>query len=74
MEGGITVFLTLLILVAVGVAGFGMFGTGGRLRKQQLEGELDGEEKAARPEHTILEDDAPVVHKPGEFRRRDERS
>jgi hypothetical protein len=57
MEGGITVFLTLLILVGVGIGGFLLFGAGGYARKRQMEGELGEDAGGPRPEHRRVEDD-----------------
>jgi hypothetical protein len=63
MEGGITVFLTLLILVGVGIGGFLLFGAGGYARKKQMEGELPDDPDdpddpdGPRPEHRRVEDD-----------------
>ena len=57
MEGGITVFLTLLILVGLGIGGFLLFGAGGYARKKQREGELGDDPDGRRPEHRRVEDD-----------------
>ena len=58
MEGGITVFLTLLILIGLGIGGFLLFGAGGFARKKQMEGELGDDPAGARPEHVRAEDDS----------------
>jgi hypothetical protein len=60
MEGGVTVFLLLLILVGGGIGGFLLFGAGGYMRKKQLDPErkADGGD---RPEHLHVEDDAEAV-------------
>jgi hypothetical protein len=56
MEGGVTVFLTLLILAGAGIGGFLLFGAGGYLRKQQMDPDSGSGE--GRPEHLHVEDDA----------------
>jgi hypothetical protein len=58
MEGGITVFLTLLILVGVGIGGFLLFGAGGYARHKQMEGKLGDDPDGPRPEHRRVEDDS----------------
>ena len=58
MEGGITVFLTLLILVGVGIGGFLLFGAGGYARKKQMDGEPGEDPEGPRPEHRRVEDDS----------------
>ncbi|MEA2149103.1 MAG: hypothetical protein QOD69_933 [Solirubrobacteraceae bacterium] len=64
MEGGIAVFLTLLILVGAGIGGFLLFGAGGYARHRQVEGKLghddgsDREPEGPRPEHVRVEDDS----------------
>lgn len=58
MEGGITVFLTLLILVGAGIGAFLLFGSGGYLRHKQMEGDMRDDPDAPRPEHRQVEDDA----------------
>jgi hypothetical protein len=58
MEGGITVFLTLLILVGVAIGGFMLFGAGGYARKKQKEGEVGDDPDGPRPEHRRVEDDS----------------
>jgi hypothetical protein len=58
MEGGVTVFLALLILVGVGIGGFLLFGAGGYARKKQMEGELGDDPDDPWPEHRRVEDDS----------------
>jgi hypothetical protein len=58
MEGGITMFLTLLILVGLGIGGFLLFGAGGYARHKQMEGELGDDSDGPRPEHRRVEDDS----------------
>jgi hypothetical protein len=58
MEGGVTVFLTLLILVGAGIGGFLLFGAGSYARKKQMKGELGEDPGGPRPEHRRVEDDA----------------
>ena len=58
MEGGIAVFLTLLILVGLGIGGFLLFGAGGYARHKQMEGELGDDGEGGRPDHRRVEDDS----------------
>ncbi|HEX8156039.1 MAG TPA: hypothetical protein VF526_01530 [Solirubrobacteraceae bacterium] len=75
MEGGIAVFLTLIIIVGAVVIGSGLLTTGGFLRKKQLDGELEEDvEDGPRPAHTVVQDEAPVIQDPREFRHRGSRS
>ncbi|MDX6675830.1 MAG: hypothetical protein QOH11_3248 [Solirubrobacteraceae bacterium] len=63
MEGGVAVFLTLLILVGAGIGAFVLFGAGGYARHRQVEGKLgeDGDD-GKRPEHVHVEDDADATY------------
>ena len=58
MEGGITILLTVLILVGLGVGGFLLFGAGGYARRKQMEGDLGGDAEGGRPTHRRVEDEA----------------
>jgi hypothetical protein len=59
VEGGISIFLFLLIVVGAGIGGVLLFGSGGYLRKKQLDGELGGDgSDAERPTHMRVEDDS----------------
>jgi hypothetical protein len=66
MEGGVAVFLTLLILVGAGIGAFLLFGAGGYARHRQVEGELGHDDEAyrddqgepRRPEHVRVDDDS----------------
>jgi hypothetical protein len=60
VEGGISIFLFLLILGGAGVGAVLLFGSGGYLRKKQLDGELgdDGGGSGARPTHMRVEDES----------------
>ena len=61
MEGGVTVILTLFILVG-GIAGaVALFGAGGYVQRRKEKGELGGGGDAPRPEHTVVEDDSDDV-------------
>jgi hypothetical protein len=60
MEGGVTVILMLLILVGGGIGGFLLFGSGGYLRKKQMEGDLQDDD-GDRPKHVRVEDDTDAV-------------
>jgi hypothetical protein len=71
IEGGVVIFLALLIVVGGGVIGLWLLATGGWLRKRQLDGQLDDHGSQSRPTHTTLADDAPVIQDPEEIRRRD---
>jgi hypothetical protein len=62
MEGGVAVFLTLLILVGAGIGGFLLFGAGGYARHRQKEGKLGGDPDGPRPEHLHVEDDADATY------------
>ncbi len=53
-------FLLLLILVGGGIGGFMLFGSGGYLRKKQMDGDL-GADDGDRPTHLRVEDDADAV-------------
>ncbi len=61
MEGGASVFLLLLILVGGGIGGFMLFGSGGYLRKKQMDGDLGDDDDGDRPKHLRVEDDAAAV-------------
>jgi hypothetical protein len=52
IEGGVVIFLALLIVVGGGIISLWLLATGGRLRKRQLEGELDDDAARSRPVHT----------------------
>ncbi|HEV2058310.1 MAG TPA: hypothetical protein VGR11_03070 [Solirubrobacteraceae bacterium] len=57
MEGGVTVILTLFIVVG-GIAGaVALFGAGGYVQRRKEKGELGGVD-GGRPEHTAVEDDS----------------
>jgi hypothetical protein len=66
MEGGVAVFLTLLIVVGLGIGGFLLFGAGGYARHKQVKGELghddaefrDDNGNPRRPEHVRVQDDS----------------
>ena len=58
VEGGVSIFLFLLILAGAGIGGFLLFGTGGYLRRKQMRGELgDDDGDGRRPTHLRVEDD-----------------
>jgi hypothetical protein len=69
----VVIFLALLIVVGGGIISLWLLATGGRLRKRQLEGELDDDGAESRPVHTTPADDAPVIQDPKEIRRRGHR-
>jgi hypothetical protein len=71
IEGGVVIFLAVLIVIGVGGVGLWLLATGGWLRKQQLDGELHEEGPRSRPAHTAVADEAPVIQDPKEIRRRD---
>ncbi len=52
--------LLLLILIGGGIGGFMLFGSGGYLRKKQMDGDL-GDGGGDRPTHKRVEDDADAV-------------
>jgi hypothetical protein len=70
MEGGVAVFLTLLIVVGLGIGAFLLFGAGGYARHRQVEGELGHDDEGyrhargkdagdgERPEHVRVDDDS----------------
>lgn len=61
MEGGVTVILTLFILVG-GIAGaVALFGAGGYVQRRREKGELGNDSEGTRPEHTVVEDDSDDV-------------
>ncbi|MEA2154374.1 MAG: hypothetical protein QOE11_514 [Solirubrobacteraceae bacterium] len=62
MEGGVAAFLTLLIVVGLGVGGFLLFGAGGYLRHRQREGDLGDDPEGPRPVHKRVEDDANATY------------
>jgi hypothetical protein len=72
MEGGVAVFLTLLILVGAGIGLFLLFGAGGYARHRQVEGKLghddegyrDDHGEGGRPEHVRVEDDSNATMNP----------
>jgi hypothetical protein len=58
MEGGVTVILTLFLLVG-GIAGaVALFGAGGYVQRRKEKGELGGEGEQSRPRHHAVEDDS----------------
>ena len=58
MEGGVTVILTLFIVVG-GLAGaVALFGAGGYVQRRKEKGKLGGESHEERPQHTVVEDDS----------------
>ena len=58
MEGGVTVILTLFLLVG-GLAGaVALFGAGGYVQRRKEKGELGGQGDQERPEHLVVEDDS----------------
>jgi len=58
MEGGVTVILTLFIVVG-GLAGaVALFGAGGYVQRRKEKGELGGAGDRPRPEHLAVEDDS----------------
>jgi hypothetical protein len=71
MEGGVAIFLAVLIVIGAGVIGLWLLATGGWLRKRQLDGELDSDDAQSRPTHTVVADEAAVIQDPKEIRRRD---
>jgi hypothetical protein len=61
MEGGVTVILTLFLLVG-GIAGaVALFGAGGYVQRRKEKGELGGSSHEERPRHTVVEDDSDDV-------------
>jgi hypothetical protein len=59
MEGGVAIFLFLLILIGAGIGGPLLLGTGGYLRRKQMKGELgDASGDGGRPTHLRVSDDA----------------
>jgi len=62
MEGGVTVILTLFLLVG-GIAGaVALFGAGGYVQRRKEKGELGGSGgDESRPRHTVVEDDSDDV-------------
>ena len=58
MEGGVTVILTLFLLVG-GIAGaVALFGAGGYVQRRKEKGELGGQGEQERPLHHAVEDDS----------------
>jgi len=58
MEGGVTVILTLFLLVG-GIAGaVALFGAGGYVQRRKEKGELGGSGDEPRPRHHEVEDDS----------------
>jgi hypothetical protein len=58
MEGGVTVILTLFILVG-GIAGaVALFGAGGYVQRRREKGELGEGGEPPRPEHTVVENES----------------
>ena len=61
MEGGVTVILTLILLVG-GIAGaVALFGAGGYVQRRKEKGKLGGSTDEPRPRHTVVEDDSDDV-------------
>lgn len=61
MEGGVTVILTLLILVG-GIAGaVALFGAGGYVQRRKEKGKLGVADDGPRPQHTVVEDESDDV-------------
>ena len=61
MEGGVTVILTLFLLVG-GIAGaVALFGAGGYVQRRKEKGELGGGDEEPRPQHHVVEDDSDDV-------------
>lgn len=58
MEGGVTVILTLFIVIGGIAAAVALFGAGGYVQRRKEKGELGGQGDGARPEHTAVEDDS----------------
>jgi len=59
VEGGVAIFLFLLILIGAGIGGPLLLGTGGYLRRKQMKGELgDDNGDGGRPTHLRVSDDA----------------
>ena len=59
MEGGVAIFLFLLIVGGAGFGGFLLFGAGGVLRRKQMKGELDDDgDDGGRPTHVHVSDDS----------------
>lgn len=62
MEGGVSIFLFLLILGGAGIGGFLLFGTGGYLRKKEIKDDLGDGDHGERPGHLRVEDDSEATH------------
>ncbi len=64
MEGGVTVILTLFIVVG-GIAGaVALFGAGGYVQRRKEQGKLDDDNEPPRPRHTVVEDESDDVQVP----------
>ncbi len=70
MEGGVTVILTLMLVVGLIAGGVALFGAGGWVQRRREKGEMDGngggDGEQRRPEHMAVEDDSRDVQVPRE--------
>jgi hypothetical protein len=57
MEGGVVVFLALVVAVGLSLAAIFLSGAGGYARHKQVKGELGDDGAERRPEHLRVEDE-----------------